>query len=71
MICCRGDGTGSGQTGHLPEVGHRGRYYHEYTMSIDVTRDSPTWKPPTEEAEETVTEALRDLADNDSLCTSS
>ena len=44
------------------EVSHRGRYYHEYTMSIDVTRDSPTWQPPTEDAEETVTEALRDLA---------
>jgi hypothetical protein len=43
------------------EVSHRGRYYHEYTMSIDVTRDSPTWQPPTEDAEEIVTEALRDL----------
>ena len=31
-------------------------------MSVDVTRDSPTWQPPTEDAEETVTEALRDLA---------
>ena len=41
---------------------HRGRYYHEYTMSIDVTRDSPTWQPPTEDAEEIVTEAMRDLA---------
>lgn len=44
------------------EVSHRGRYYHEYTMSIDVTRDSPTWQPPAEDAEEVVTEALRDLA---------
>ena len=44
------------------ESSHRGRYYHEYTMSIDVTRDSPTWQPPTEDAEEIVTEALRDLA---------
>jgi hypothetical protein len=44
------------------EVSHRGRYYHEYTMAVDVTRDSPTWQPPTEDAEETVTEALRDLA---------
>jgi hypothetical protein len=44
------------------EVSHRGRYYHEYTMSVDVTRDSPTWQPPTEDAEEIVTEALRDLA---------
>ena len=31
-------------------------------MAVDVTRDSPTWQPPTEDAEETVTEALRDLA---------
>ncbi len=31
-------------------------------MSVDVTRDSPTWQPPTEDAEEIVTEALRDLA---------
>ncbi|KGM85868.1 hypothetical protein rosmuc_04204 [Roseovarius mucosus DSM 17069] len=44
------------------EVSHRGRYYHEYSMSVDVTRDSPTWQPPTEDAEEVVTEALRDLA---------
>jgi hypothetical protein len=44
------------------EVSHRGRYYHEYTMSVDVTRDSSTWQPPTEDAEEIVTEALRDLA---------
>ena len=44
------------------EVSHRGRYYHEYTMSVDITRDSATWQPPTEGAEEIVTEALRDLA---------
>ena len=31
-------------------------------MSVDVTRDSPTWQPPTENADETVTEALHDLA---------
>ncbi len=31
-------------------------------MSVDVTGDSPTWQPPTEDAEEIVTEALRDLA---------
>ncbi len=30
--------------------------------SVDVTRDSPTCQSPTEDAEETVTEALRDLA---------
>lgn len=44
------------------EISHRGRYYHEYTMSVDVARDSPTWQPPTEDAEETVREAIRDLA---------
>lgn len=44
------------------EVSHRGRYYHEFTMSVDVTRDSSTWQPPTEDAEEAVTEAIRDLA---------
>ncbi len=44
------------------EASHRGHYYHEYCKSIDVTRDSPTWQPPTEDAEEIVTEALRDLA---------
>ncbi|QRF68692.1 hypothetical protein GQA70_19905 (plasmid) [Ponticoccus alexandrii] len=31
-------------------------------MSIGVTRDSPTWQPPTAAAEEVVTEALRELA---------
>ena len=44
------------------EVSHRGRYYHEYTMSVDVTRNSPTWQPPTEDADEIVIEAIRDLA---------
>jgi hypothetical protein len=33
------------------EASHRGRYYHEYTMSVDVTRDSPTGQPPTDDAE--------------------
>jgi len=46
----------------VAEASHRGRYYHEYTMSVDVTRDSPNWQPPTEDAEEILTEALRDLA---------
>ena len=40
----------------------RGRYCHEYTMAIEVERDSPTWQPPTDDAEDTVIEALRDLA---------
>lgn len=31
-------------------------------MSVDVTRDSATWRPPSKDAEEIVTEALRDLA---------
>lgn len=31
-------------------------------MSVDVTRDSATWQPPTKSAKEIVTEALRDLA---------
>jgi hypothetical protein len=31
-------------------------------MSVDVTRDSPTWQPPTKDAEEIVTEAIRDFA---------
>ena len=44
------------------EISHRGRYYHEYCMSVDVTRDSPTSQPATEDAEEAVLEAIRDLA---------
>ena len=43
-------------------ITQRGRYYHEYTMAIEVERDSPTWQPPTDDAEEAVTEAMRDLA---------
>jgi len=43
-------------------VRHRGRYCHEYCMAIEVERDSPNWQPPTDGAEDTVTEALRDLA---------
>ncbi len=39
-----------------------GRYCHEYTMTIEVERDSPTWQPMTDGAEDTVIEALRDLA---------
>ena len=44
------------------DVSHRGRYYHEYCMAIDVARDSPTGQAPTEGSEETVVESLRDLA---------
>ncbi len=46
----------------VAEASHRGRYHHEYTMSVDVTRDSSTWQPSTEDAEEVVLEAIRDLA---------
>ena len=44
------------------EASHRGRYYHEFTMSVDVTRDNPTGQPPTDDAEEVVAEIFRDLA---------
>ena len=43
-------------------VTHRDRYYHEYCMAISVERDSPTYQDMTADAEETVIEALRDLA---------
>lgn len=41
---------------------HRGRYYHEYCMEIAVERESPFGQDMTSDAEETVIEALRDLA---------
>lgn len=44
------------------DVRQRGRYCHEYTMAVDVERDSPTWQPMTDGAEDTVIEAMRDLA---------
>lgn len=44
------------------DVTHRGRYYHEYCMTIEVARDSPTGQAPTDGSEEIVVEALRDLA---------
>ena len=43
-------------------ITHRDRYYHEYCMTISVERDSPTWQDMTTDAEETLAEALRDLA---------
>ena len=43
-------------------IGQRGTYCHEYSMAIEVERDSPTRQPPTDGAEDTVIEALRDLA---------
>lgn len=44
------------------QASHRGHYCHEYCMSISVERDSPTCQDMTAGAEETVIEALRDLA---------
>ena len=44
------------------EATHRGRYHHEYCMAITDTRDSPTWQDMTADAEDVITEALRDLA---------
>ena len=44
------------------DIRGRGNYCHEYSMAIEVERDSPTWQPPTNGAEDTVIEALRDLA---------
>jgi len=43
-------------------IRQQGRYCHEYAMAIEVERDSPTWQPPTDGAEDAVIEALRDLA---------
>ena len=44
------------------EISHRGRYCHAYSMDISVERNSPTWQAMTGDAEETVTDCLRDLA---------
>jgi hypothetical protein len=44
------------------DVSHRGRYYHEHSMSISVERDSPKNQSVTADAEDAITEALRDLA---------
>ena len=44
------------------DIRQRGRYTHECTMTIEVERDSPNWQPPTDDAEDTLTEAMRDLA---------
>jgi hypothetical protein len=44
------------------EVRHRGHYCHEHCMAISVERDSPAWQDMTANAEDTVIEALRDLA---------
>ncbi|MFZ5693268.1 MAG: antitoxin of toxin-antitoxin stability system [Pseudomonadota bacterium] len=44
------------------DINHRGRYDHEYCMAIAIERDSPTCQDMTVDAEDVVTEALRDLA---------
>ena len=44
------------------DIRQRGNYCHEYGMAIEVERDSPTGQAMTDDAEDTVTEALRDLA---------
>ena len=44
------------------EATHRGRYYREFCTVIEVSRDSRTWQAATEDAEEIVIEALRDLS---------
>lgn len=43
-------------------VTHRGRYCHEYSMTVSVERDSPSEQLKSANAEEAVTEALRGLA---------
>jgi len=43
-------------------IAHRGRYYHEHSMEISVERSSDRDQPSTADAEEGVSEALRDLA---------
>ena len=48
--------------GLTADIQQRGNYYHEYTMAIAVERDSPTGQAMTDDAEDSVTEALRDLA---------
>ena len=44
------------------EITHHGQYSHEYSMRIAVERDSPVGQDMTPDAEDIVTEALRDLA---------
>jgi hypothetical protein len=45
------------------ETSLRGHYCHSRSMVIEVTRDSPAGQEMTEDAEEAVAAALRDLAD--------
>lgn len=39
-----------------------GLYYHEYTMRIDVSRDSPSGQDMTADAENAIIDVLRDIA---------
>ena len=54
------------QRRNLYQLGARirqsGRYYHEYSMTIEVERDSPAGQDMTDDAEHAVVEAIRDLA---------
>jgi hypothetical protein len=43
------------------DASHRGYYYHEYCMALSVERDRPTCQGMSADAEEAVTEALRNL----------
>ena len=43
-------------------VRQTGRHPHASSLQIDVERDSPTWQPIADGADDTVIEALRDLA---------
>ena len=43
-------------------IRQQGRYCHEYSMAIEVERDSPTRQPMTDGADDTAIEAMRDLA---------
>jgi hypothetical protein len=44
------------------EISHHGHYTHEYSMRITVERDNPVGQDMTPDAEDIVSEALRDLA---------
>ena len=46
----------------LATIRQQGRDCHEYSMAIEVERDSPTWQPMTDGADDTVIEAMRDFA---------
>lgn len=46
----------------VADIAHQGRSHHEYTMRILVERDSTHWQAPSADAEEAVSEAMRDLA---------